>query len=62
MLINGIEEIGIGVTICAPEQPEALPMITVDEPTLTHELPRELVAARGPRRQVRHEPPDPSTA
>ncbi|HEY2020875.1 translational GTPase TypA [Paraburkholderia sp.] len=33
--INGIEEIGIGVTICSPEQPEALPMITVDEPTLT---------------------------
>ncbi|MGF6569513.1 GTP-binding protein [Paraburkholderia fungorum] len=35
VLINGIEEIGIGVTICAQEQPEALPMITVDEPTLT---------------------------
>ncbi|MFM0208752.1 translational GTPase TypA [Paraburkholderia sediminicola] len=35
VLINGIEEIGIGVTICAPEQPDALPMITVDEPTLT---------------------------
>jgi GTP-binding protein len=35
VLINGIEEIGIGVTICAPEVPEALPMITVDEPTLT---------------------------
>ncbi|WP_250451728.1 translational GTPase TypA [Caballeronia sp. ATUFL_M2_KS44] len=35
VLINGIEEIGIGVTICSPENPEALPMITVDEPTLT---------------------------
>ncbi|SAL52295.1 GTP-binding protein TypA [Caballeronia terrestris] len=35
VLINGIDEIGIGVTICAPEAPEALPMITVDEPTLT---------------------------
>ncbi|MDR5779680.1 translational GTPase TypA [Caballeronia sp. LZ065] len=35
VLINGIEEIGIGVTICSPEQPDALPMITVDEPTLT---------------------------
>jgi GTP-binding protein len=35
VLINGIEEIGIGVTICAPDTPEALPMITVDEPTLT---------------------------
>ncbi|PLZ04420.1 translational GTPase TypA [Burkholderia sp. WAC0059] len=35
VLINGIEDIGIGATICAPETPEALPMITVDEPTLT---------------------------
>ncbi|MDR5809304.1 translational GTPase TypA, partial [Caballeronia sp. LZ019] len=35
VLINGIEEIGIGVTICSPENPEALPMITVNEPTLT---------------------------
>ncbi|KLU20444.1 translational GTPase TypA [Caballeronia mineralivorans] len=35
VLINGIEEIGIGVTICAVDTPEALPMITVDEPTLT---------------------------
>ncbi|WJF91271.1 translational GTPase TypA [Paraburkholderia bonniea] len=35
VLINGIEEVGIGATICAPEAPEALPMITVDEPTLT---------------------------
>ena len=35
VLVNGIEEIGIGATICAPDTPEALPMITVDEPTLT---------------------------
>ncbi|MGL4574771.1 MAG: translational GTPase TypA, partial [Burkholderiaceae bacterium] len=35
VLINGIEDIGIGVTICDPETPEALPMISVDEPTLT---------------------------
>jgi GTP-binding protein len=35
VLINGIEEIGIGVTLCSPDNPEALPMITVDEPTLT---------------------------
>jgi GTP-binding protein len=35
VLINGIEDIGIGATICAIEVPEALPMITVDEPTLT---------------------------
>ncbi|OQY73849.1 MAG: GTP-binding protein TypA [Rhodocyclaceae bacterium UTPRO2] len=35
VLINGIEEVGIGVTLCDPEQPEALPLLTVDEPTLT---------------------------
>jgi GTP-binding protein len=35
ILINGIEEIGIGSTLCAPDTPEALPMLTVDEPTLT---------------------------
>jgi GTP-binding protein len=35
VLINGIEDIGIGVTICSPDNPEALPLITVDEPTLT---------------------------
>ena len=34
-LINGIEEIGIGVTIADPEHPEALPLLKVDEPTLT---------------------------
>jgi GTP-binding protein len=35
VLINGIDEIGIGSTICAPDVPEALEMLTVDEPTLT---------------------------
>jgi GTP-binding protein len=35
VLINGIEDIGIGVTLCAVDTPEPLPMIAVDEPTLT---------------------------
>jgi GTP-binding protein len=35
VLINGIEEIGIGVTICDRENPHPLPMLKVDEPTLT---------------------------
>ena len=35
VLINGIEDIGIGVTLCDRENPEALPMLSVDEPTLT---------------------------
>ncbi|MGH8752273.1 MAG: translational GTPase TypA [Burkholderiales bacterium] len=35
VLVNGIEDIGIGVTLADPECPEALPLPTVDEPTLT---------------------------
>ncbi len=35
VLINGIEDVGIGVTIADPDRPEALPMLAVDEPTLT---------------------------
>lgn len=35
VLINGIEDIGIGCTICDPNTPEALPMLKIDEPTLT---------------------------
>ncbi len=35
VLINGVEEVGIGVTITDPATPEALPMLQVDEPTLT---------------------------
>ena len=33
--INGIEGLGISDTICAPEAPEALPVLTVDEPTIS---------------------------
>ncbi|MDP2400234.1 MAG: translational GTPase TypA [Burkholderiales bacterium] len=35
VLINGIDEVGIGITLTDPERPEALPMLKVDEPTLT---------------------------
>jgi GTP-binding protein len=35
VLINGIDSVGIGVTICDPAEPEGLPLLTVDEPTLT---------------------------
>lgn len=35
VLINGIEDIGIGTTLCDPAAPEALPLLHVDEPTLT---------------------------
>ncbi len=35
VIISGIEDIGIGVTICDRDNPVGLPMLTVDEPTLT---------------------------
>jgi GTP-binding protein len=35
VLINGIADIGIGVTITDPVNPSPLPMLKIDEPTLT---------------------------
>ncbi len=36
--INGIEELGIGCTVCDTDGAQALPMLTVDEPTMTMEF------------------------
>ncbi|MFM2290124.1 MAG: hypothetical protein RL684_3267 [Pseudomonadota bacterium] len=33
--INGVEGLGISDTVCAPEAPEQLPVLTVDEPTIS---------------------------
>ena len=35
VIISGIEDIGIGVTITDKDNPKGLPMLSVDEPTLT---------------------------
>ena len=35
VIISGLEDIGIGVTVCDKDNPQGLPMLTVDEPTLT---------------------------
>src|SRR5207245_8604002 len=35
VLINGIQEVSIGTTRCDLEHPDALPLLKVDEPTLT---------------------------
>jgi GTP-binding protein len=35
VLVSGIEQVGIGVTLCAVDNPVGLPPISVDEPTLT---------------------------
>ena len=35
VLVNGLEDLGIGCTITAIDAPDALPLLKVDEPTLT---------------------------
>ncbi|HEX5476663.1 MAG TPA: translational GTPase TypA [Burkholderiales bacterium] len=35
VLVNGLEEVGIGTTLCDLDHPDALPLLKVDEPTLT---------------------------
>jgi len=35
VLINGIEDLSIGTTVVDPANPEALPLLRIDEPTLT---------------------------
>jgi GTP-binding protein len=35
VLINGIEELNIGVTICDVNNPQPLPMLKIDEPTIS---------------------------
>ncbi|HOB66060.1 translational GTPase TypA [Ottowia sp.] len=35
VLVNGIEDLGIGVTLTDPANPQPLPMLKIDEPTLT---------------------------
>ncbi len=35
VIVSGVEDIGIGVTLCDRDNPAGLPMLSVDEPTLT---------------------------
>jgi GTP-binding protein len=35
VIVSGLEDIGIGVTICDKDNPVGLPVLSVDEPTLT---------------------------
>jgi len=35
VLVNGIEQVNIGVTLTDPQSPDPLPMLKIDEPTLT---------------------------
>ncbi len=57
VLINGIDEIGIGCTIMDPAMPGGLAFAAHRRADADHELHGEYVAIGGPRRQVRHQPP-----
>ena len=35
VLVTGVDEVGIGVTLCDSDQPAGMPLLKVDEPTLT---------------------------
>jgi GTP-binding protein len=50
--ITGVDGIGISDTICSPDQPEALPALTVDEPTISMFFCVNSSPFAGKRRQV----------
>ena len=55
VLISGIEQVCIGVTLTDPADPQPLPMLKIDEPTLTMNFCEQLAVGRKGR-EVRHEP------
>ena len=59
VLINGIEGIGIGVTLTDLERPAAAADAAGRRADADDELLRQQLAAGRPRRQVRHQPADP---
>ena len=56
--VAGLPEVTIGDTLTDPQDPRPLPRLDVDAPTLSDDVRREHLAARRPRRQVRHVAPD----
>ena len=58
VLVNGIEDIGIGVTLTEPREPGAAADAEGRRADADDELLRQQLAAGRPRRQVRHQPAD----
>jgi GTP-binding protein len=58
VLINGIDDIGIGVTVTDPTEPGAAADAEGRRADADDELLRQHQPAGRPRRQVRHQPPD----
>ena len=57
--ITGIEDLVLGCTVTDPENPETLPLLKIDEPTLSMRFMVNTQPAGWHRRQVRYQPPDP---
>ena len=55
--VVGLEDFNIGDTIADAENPEALPVINVDEPTMSMLFGINNSPFYGKRREVRHFPP-----
>jgi hypothetical protein len=58
--ISGIEGLGISDTVCAPDAVEQLPVLTVDEPTISMTFQvndSPFAGSRSERRQVPDQPP-----
>ena len=58
----GIERPAISDTLCDPAQPEAMPPLVVDEPTIGMTFEVNTSPFAGKRRQVPDQPPDPRAA
>ena len=57
VLLQGIEGLTIGCTLCDPEHPEPAAAAGGGRAHAHHELPGQHLAVRRARRQVRHQPP-----
>ena len=54
--MSGLEDISIGDTVCDPEHVEALPFVSITEPTVTMTFSGQQQPLRGPGRRIRHQP------
>jgi len=63
VMLAGMENVKVGSTLAAPENPELLPMVKIDEPTISMNFsPQHRPPGGQRRRAVSHIAPSPGTA